>query len=174
MYQPETLPNALTQLSFSEQLTLWSVRYWAEAFRKGYSPYSVLKDAYRLAKAPDGMAALDAFMTILISGNSRTVDIRCLCCSGISPDEWRILQSLALTQERNPYAAAPLLSLFLDPTATRAILPVLKNWSACLTDGRHTLPVREQALDIARRNTFSPAPYTEESLPPKEESPALH
>ena len=175
MSQSPALPDSLTELSFSEQLTLWSLRYWADSYRKEQSPYMVMKDAYRLAKAPGGLTALDNFMTLLISGNSRTVDIRCLCCRGISADEWRILQSLALTQEKNPYAAAPLISLFLEPAATRMALPVLKEWARKLFAGNHILPVREDALAVARTHYASAEMYQKQQERGFDrERPAVH
>lgn len=150
MHTLKPLPQDLTDLSFPEQLTLWSIRYWADACRNDHSPYVILQDAYKLAKCPDSLMALDSFMTMLISGNSRPVDIRCLCCGGISVDEWRILQSLALSQQGEKHMVPRLLSHFLEPSATRLALPLIREWSLCLEGGNHIIPVRQNAVSAGQ------------------------
>ncbi|MCG8491549.1 MAG: hypothetical protein MI743_08050 [Sneathiellales bacterium] len=148
----QPLPDRLTHLSFPEQLTLWSVRLWAEGCRKGQSVHILLNDAYRLAKCEEAYLHLENFLTLMVSANCRAIDVRCLHCDGISADEWRILQSIALAQHQNAYAPAPLLSYFLEPTATRVSLPIIKQWADTLKATKLFLPLREEALAIARQN----------------------
>lgn len=151
MQTSKPLPENLTDLRFAEQLTLWSIRYWADACRSDHSPYVILKDAYKLAKCPDGLLALDSFMTLLVSGNSRPVDIRCLCCSGISIDEWRILQSLAALQRGEKHMVPRLISHFLEPSTTRIACPLIRDWAISLSAGNHRLPVRQSALSAGQQ-----------------------
>ncbi len=151
MQTSKPLPENLTDLRFAEQLTLWSIRYWADSCRNDHSPYVILKDAYKLAKSPDSLLAMDSFMTLLVSGNSRPVDIRCLCCSGISVDEWRILQSLAALQRGEKHMVPRLVSHFLEPSATRMACPLIRDWAISLGAGNHILPVRPNALSAGQQ-----------------------
>jgi len=161
MQPSKPLPQSLTDLCFPEQLTLWSIRYWADACRKDHSPYGVLKDAYKLASCSDSLLSLDSFMTLLISGNSRSVDIRCLCCGGISLDEWRILQSLALVQQGDKRVIARLISHFLEPSTTRMALPLIHEWAFNLRAGNHIIPIRSNALTAGQHYH----PSSQESAP---------
>ncbi|MEH6404729.1 MAG: hypothetical protein V7750_15240 [Sneathiella sp.] len=151
MAASETLPKNLTDLRFAEQITLWGIRYWADSFKQKHRFFNVLHDAYRLAKCPESLFSLDSFMTILIGGNCRPVDIRCLCCSGISVDEWRILQSIAVIQAGHKEEAARFISHFLEPSATRHALPILRDWANNLEQNNHMLPVRAVARSRAAR-----------------------
>ncbi|WP_169545344.1 hypothetical protein [Sneathiella aquimaris] len=174
MQRETDLPNSLNSLCFAEQLTLWSVRYWADRYREQDPASNILKDAYRLAKVEDGMISLDNFMTLLITGNCRTVDIRCLCCEGISADEWRILQSLGLAQVGKKYEIAPLLSSFLEPTSTRLALPVIRQWSAALAAAAHWLPIRKQALEVVRKNFAKASNRSEDTRAAYSANPIFH
>jgi hypothetical protein len=153
MTQPERIPQNLTDLSYPEQLTLWSIRYWSDAFRQKYSPYESLRQAYRLAKCPGGLLSLDSFMSLIIAGHSRPVDVRCPCCGGISMDEWRVLQSLALIQSGDNGSFSHLVSHFLEPAAIRNALPVLLEWAEDLSNQSLRLPVRPSIL-LAARQTY--------------------
>lgn len=147
----DELPQDLTDLRFAEQLTLWSVRYWADSYKQDHRFFHVLHDAYRLAKCPESLLSLDSFMTMLINGNCRPVDIRCLCCTGISVDEWRILQSIAVIQAGQKEEVARFISHFLEPAATRHALPILRNWANDLEKNDHSLPIRSVARSRAAR-----------------------
>jgi len=162
MASSESLPQNLTDLRFAEQLTLWGIRYWADSFKQDHRFFNVLHDAYRLAKCSESLLSLDSFMTMLISGNCRPVDIRCLCCSGISVDEWRILQSIAVIQAGQKEEVARFISHFMEPSATRHALPILRDWAQGLENNNHTLPIRPVARSRAAR--YFPADVEQTSI----------
>ncbi|MEH6546958.1 MAG: hypothetical protein V7701_11040 [Sneathiella sp.] len=142
----ETVPNHLKDLSYPEQLTLWSIRIWSDGYRQNYSPYATLREAYQHAKYSNGLIALDNLLSLVISGHSRTVDIRCPCCGGISDDEWRILQSIALAQAGDEVQVTQLISHFLEPATVRVAQPVIIGWAQELSDRSLHLPMRRLAL----------------------------
>jgi hypothetical protein len=142
----ETVPNDLKDLNYPEQLTLWSIRLWSDGYRQNYSPYAILRGAYQRAKCPNGLMALDNLLSLVISGHSRTVDIRCPCCGGISEDEWRMLQSIASVQAGDAGQVRQLMSHFLEPATVRITCSVIAGWAQALSDRSLHLPVRPRAL----------------------------
>ncbi|MFC4270869.1 hypothetical protein GQF03_03980 [Sneathiella chungangensis] len=156
MANPNPAPNKLSDLSFPEQLTLWSLRFWSDGFRQNYSPYETLREAYARANCPAGLLALDNFLSLVVAGHSRVVDFRCPCCGGISEDEWRLLQSLALVQSGGGARIADLLSHFLEPATARIARTVIYDWAGELKESGLVLPMRDgvlAAIPVARAVT---------------------
>lgn len=141
------IPDALDELSFPEQLILWTTRYWADGYRQNYSPFETLKETYRRANCPESLLLLDSFLSLMVAGRSRPVDIRCPCCDGISPDEWRILQSIALAQTGKVFQISGMISHFMEPATVRHCLPLVLEWAENLGAQNLHLPVRGQLLD---------------------------
>ena len=152
MLTREMFPDSLTDLKYPEQLTLWSVRYWSDGLRQNFSPYSTLQEAYWRAKCPRVLISLDSFLSLMIAGYSRPVDVRCLCCSGISPDEWRILQSLVAAQSGEEAEIAPLISHFLEPATVRIAKPSVLEWAEGLKDSGLILPSRPDVMRDSQLN----------------------
>ena len=143
--QKTSAATAFEGLKFIEQLALWSLRFWAESYREDRRPYDQLDQAYRLAGARDGMPAMDGFMSVVLTGHSRPVDVRCLKCGGLSPDENRILGALAATQRGRMDFAAELVGAFLQPASVRVGLSMIAAWGDSLARAGHRLPLREVA-----------------------------
>ncbi|WP_340151385.1 hypothetical protein [uncultured Sneathiella sp.] len=146
MTSPNLKPNNLTDLYFPEQLTLWGMRFWADGLQQNYSPYETLREAYSRAKCPEGLMSLDNFLSLVVAGHSRTVDIRCPCCDGISLDEWRLLQSLALAQSGSESYISDLISDFLQPATTRIAHTVISGWANELKKTGLVVPIRTAVL----------------------------
>ena len=145
---PGAPATAFEGLKFVEQLALWSLRFWAESYREDRRPYGQLDQAYRLAGARDGMPALDGFMSVVLTGHSRPVDVHCLKCGGLSPDETRILAALAACQRGRWDFAAEMIAAFLQPASVRVGLSMIVAWGDCLARAGHRLPLRE-VVDLA-------------------------
>lgn len=152
MKNSETVPTHLNDLFYPEQLTLWSIRIWSDGYRQNYSPYATLREAYQRAKCSNGLMVLDNFLSLVISGHSRTVDIRCPCCGGISDDEWRILQSIALVQAGRQEKVSRLISHFLEPATNRIAQSVIVSWAQELSDRSLQLPLRPRVLQQIKPN----------------------
>lgn len=152
MRPPEIIPDSLNDLKYPEQLTLWSVRYWSEGLRQSFSPYTTLQEAYWKAKCPRVLISLDSFLSLMVAGYSRPVDIRCLCCSGISKDEWRILQSLVAAQNGKESKIAPLISHFMEPATVRIAQSSIIEWAQGLKDCGLILPTRPGVMKQSEPN----------------------
>jgi hypothetical protein len=152
MQIPDIIPDSLTDLTFPEQLTLWSVRYWSDGLRQSFSPYTTLQEAYGRAKCPSALISMDSFLSLMVAGYSRPVDIRCLCCGGISLDEWRILQALVAAQAGETREIAPLVSHFLEPATTRIATPIILEWAQGLKDSGLLFPSRPDVMRDSQIN----------------------
>lgn len=133
-YQPV---DDFSQLTFAEQLALWSLRYWADCHKKEHSPYEALGQAYRLAKTKEAMVAFDGFMSVLVVGLYRQMDVRCLKCDGISDDEKIILTALALEQQGDSQESQNLIGRLIAPSALRIAQNMLTAWASNLAQAKH-------------------------------------
>ncbi|MEX0582097.1 MAG: hypothetical protein WD185_00385 [Sneathiella sp.] len=146
MNSPNATPNNLRDLFYPEQLTLWGMRFWSDGLQQNYSPYETLREAYTRAKCPEGLLSLDNFLSLVVAGHSRPVDIRCPCCDGISQDEWRLLQSLALAQSGSELHISDLISDFLQPATARIARNVVSGWAGELKRSGLVVPIRTPVL----------------------------
>lgn len=140
MNQP---PREFSDLNFIEQLTLWSLRHWAACHKEEQSPYETLNQAYRLAKVKDAMPAFDGFMSVLVVGLYRQMDVRCMKCGGISRDEKIVLSALAQEQRGNQDSSRSLMGRLLSPSALRIGQNMLSAWASALAKGGQVLPLRD-------------------------------
>ena len=62
------------KLPFNEQILIWSARKWFQFNGQGNSLFNTLRDAFRLARAPNAYLSLDAFLTILSSSSFETME----------------------------------------------------------------------------------------------------
>lgn len=139
----------LKDMTFSEQLCLWSIRFWADYFRRGQHPQQLLRDAYKLAGAPRAMADMDGFMSVLVSGLQAPLDIRCLHCPGISEEEFLIMEALALCQRDQVGLATTALESLIQPAALRIALPMILSWSDAMKQAGHAIPFRDWIPEIS-------------------------
>jgi len=146
------VPDNMKDLVYPEQLTLWSMRFWSDGFRQNYSAYETLREAYFRAKCPGGLLSLDNFFSLVIAGHSRPVDVRCPCCAGVSNDEWRILQALALAQAGEGIQIRQLISHFLEPATVRIAEPIILQWAQQLKDSGLILPLRSSIHQVIQKN----------------------
>ena len=147
----ERLPAVthMTDMKFAEQLCLWGVRFWADHYRQGNHPQRIIRDAFRLAGAPEAMADLDGFMSVLVSGLYQPMDVRCMKCAGISEEEFLVMEALALAQRDLPHLAEIALESLLQPAALRIALPMLSSWAANMERAGHEIPFRQWIPEIS-------------------------
>ncbi|RED48003.1 hypothetical protein [Aestuariispira insulae] len=155
----------LKDMTFSEQLCLWSVRFWADFFRRGKHPQQLLRDAYKLAGAPRAMADMDGFMSVLVSGLQAPIDIRCVHCPGISEEEFLIMEALALCQRDQIGLAETALESLIQPAALRIAMPMIQSWSDAMKQAGHAVPFRDWIPAIS-----DPASQTTETSLAKSEA----
>jgi hypothetical protein len=92
-------------LSAVENLMLWSMRAWVLDRFHGIALAEEIEEAMETIGAPEALRSLDAMMGALNGGAVRLIEVNCVCCEEVSPDELALLECLALAQ-RNRVAEA--------------------------------------------------------------------
>ena len=127
-------------LPVSEQLVLWGIRHWAAGFPLGTFRHKLLRDAFRLARAPGAALALDAFLTIVFSAREPTIDIRSPAASSVTDHEALLLSVVAHSQIQGGLKdASELLATWLHPAGRRIALPHCVDFAGHLIGGGHLL-----------------------------------
>ena len=127
-------------LPVSEQLVLWGIRHWAAGFPLGTFRHELLRDAFRLARAPGAALALDAFLTIVFSARESTIDIRPPAASSVTDHEALLLSVVAHSQIQGGLKdASELLATWLPPAGRRIALPHCVDFAGHLIGGGHLL-----------------------------------
>ena len=85
-------------LPFSEQFLVWSARMWVEGLKNGEENTLKWTEAFVRAGVADAAHVFDRLMWVLAAGASSTIDVRCVSCAQVSPDEQRLLAVLAARQ----------------------------------------------------------------------------
>ena len=128
-------------LSPVENLMLWSMRAWVLDRFHGIALAEEIEEAMDAIGAPGAMRPLDAMMGALNGGAVRLIEVNCVCCEEVSPDELALLECLALAQRDRPAEAARRLAGLAMPhtleECARAILPLARQ----LRRAGHDLPL---------------------------------
>jgi hypothetical protein len=121
-------------LDFTAQFTVWAVRSWVQAFKSKESPvreggHESFDDVTHQAFARFGLSrsalAIDSLMTVVAASASRSIDIRCVQCRLLSPDEALLIDAMAAAQSGGFFVATVALRQLMPGTAARAALPHL-------------------------------------------------
>jgi hypothetical protein len=128
-------------LRFAEQFAVWTVRVWAQGHRGAEDAWDLLREGMAKAEAgPDAMAALADFMTLVVLGRQRALDVRCIHCPNLSPDEEAMLAALAAAQAGRSDLAFFALRGCLVPAAARLAVPHAERLATALGDAGLALP----------------------------------
>lgn len=116
---------AFQDLPFGGQLLVWGMRHWVTALKSGGDFAAMTGDGFaQFGLAAAGQSLDDLFQMIAVSA-SRQIDIRCVKCQRVSPDEQLLLDCLAAAQDGHlPLGYAGLLEI-LPPAAARHAMPTL-------------------------------------------------
>jgi hypothetical protein len=121
-------------LDFTAQFTVWAVRSWVQAFKSKESAvreggHESFDDVTHQAFARFGLSrsalAIDSLMTVVAASASRSIDIRCVQCRLLSPDEALLIDAMAAAQSGGFFVATVALRQLMPGTAARAALPHL-------------------------------------------------
>jgi len=112
-------------LDFTGQFTVWAVRSWVQALKAKQSFDDITHQAFARFGLSQSAAALDRMMTVLAASASRSIDIRCVQCRLLSPDEAVVLDAMAAAQSGGFFVATVALRQLMPGTAARAALPHL-------------------------------------------------
>lgn len=133
----------LDRIAFAEQFLLWAVRRWIAQFKRGQADLSELRHAFRLARAPDALSALDELLGTLATGAQRPLDMRCVKCRSIGADEVLLLSAVAALQAGDPEPCQAILQDWLAPAAARAALRPAMVFAVLLREAGLRLPLRQ-------------------------------
>lgn len=109
----------IDSLPFASQFAIWSVRVWVTALKLEQPFEAISGNTFRRFDLMPAQEILDELMLIVANGASRQIDIRCLKCSHVSPDEMLFHDALADAQRGAAFAAYDGLRAWLAPAAAR-------------------------------------------------------
>jgi hypothetical protein len=133
----------VSALDFTAQFTVWALRSWVQAFKSRQSPvreggHLAFDDVTHRTFARFGLSrsalAIDSLMTVLAASASRSIDIRCVQCRLLSPDEALLIDAMAAAQSGGYFVATVALRQLMPGTAARAALPHLVDLSRDLSE----------------------------------------
>jgi hypothetical protein len=112
-------------LDFTAQFTVWAIRSWVQAFKAKESFDDVTHQTFGRFGLSRSAVAIDSMMTVLAASASRSIDIRCVPCRLLSPDEALLIDAMAAAQSDGFFVATVALRQLMPGTAARAALPHL-------------------------------------------------
>jgi hypothetical protein len=118
------MPN-VGALDFTTQFTVWAVRSWVQAFKAKQSFDDVTHQTFARFGLSRSALAIDSLMTVVAASASRSIDIRCVQCRLLSPDEALLIDAMAAAQSGGFFVATVALRQLMPGTAARAALPHL-------------------------------------------------
>jgi len=121
-------------LDFTAQFTAWALRSWVHAFKAKLSFDDVTHQTFARFGLTRAAAAIDGLMTVLAASAARSIDIRCVQCRLLSPDEALLIDALAAAQSGGFFVATVALRQLMPGTAARAALPHLVDLARHLGD----------------------------------------
>jgi hypothetical protein len=121
-------------LDFTAQFTVWAVRSWVQAFKSKESFDDVTHQTFARFGLSRSALAIDSLMTVVAASASRSIDIRCVQCRLLSPDEALLIDAMAAAQSGGFFVATVALRQLMPGTAARAALPHLVDLSRDLSE----------------------------------------
>ena len=121
-HEAEHGPLELASLDFPAQFVVWALRAWVQAFKSSESFDAVTHHGFTRFGLQASALALDGAMTVLAASASRPIDIRCVNCRYLSPDEAILLDAVAAAQTERHFVATVALRKIMPGTAARIAL----------------------------------------------------
>lgn len=102
--------RTLNELRLAERFVVWALREWRLRRSGGEARPETLRRGFHHADIGDGLTPFCDFMEALVAGTRRPLDVRCMNCPYISPDEDGVLDAVAAAQrDRDEIAQARLM-----------------------------------------------------------------
>jgi hypothetical protein len=106
------------QLPEPERVLLWAMRAWVIGLKRRFDVSEAIRSAFHTSRLPDATELIDALMSILACGATRTLVIECVCYPAVGDDEQRLLAAAALHQAGSGLEARFILRSMLAPAAS--------------------------------------------------------
>jgi hypothetical protein len=124
----------VSALDFTAQFTVWAVRSWVQAFKAKESFDDVTQQTFARFGLSRAALAIDSLMTVVATSAARSIDIRCVQCRLLSPDEALLIDAMAAAQSGGYFVATVALRQLMPGTAARAALPHLVDLARDLSE----------------------------------------
>lgn len=111
--------GTLDQLPFAAQFAIWAARAWVTALKLEQPFAAVSAETFHKFDLLAAEKALDTFFGIVAASASRQIDIRCLKCCYVSPDEAIFQRALTAAQTGDTFAVYTALRHWLPAAAAR-------------------------------------------------------
>lgn len=141
-----TLPTTdrrLEDLAFAEQFCVWAVRAWVHNAERASTDAVPLETGFRLAKIEPALSSLTFFLRVVQAAAVRPLEIRCLHCPQVSPDEELLLHAIGALQAGQYVSAQIVLHRYLPCSAVRATMWSLEAFAERLQRGNLRLPLND-------------------------------
>ncbi len=112
----------LEALRFAEQFTVWAIRVWVKAVQGKAPPGRLLEEGFEVAGCEAALSPLHGLMRTLAVAAERSIDVRCINCRHVSPDEVSFLRAIAGFQRGCYGEGAMLIAGYLPPAAARTAI----------------------------------------------------
>jgi len=129
-------------LAPAERWLVGAIRYWVRQLQQNESTVPALERQFERIGQPDAAQALHAFMVVVATSASRTIDVRCPNCRSVSSDEAGMLAAVASLQRDGGDAAEGILGVWLPNAAARIGRTHLAVLASGLTAAGFVLPER--------------------------------
>ncbi|WP_420349092.1 hypothetical protein [Pelagibius sp.] len=130
-------------LSLPERHLAGGVRLWVQAFRQDQDPLAAVRMHFASRTASDPGLSLHAVLRNTTLAATRSIDVRCLRCPGLSPDEARLLGAIAWLQREQVEPAELALGSWLPRAALRLSLDAARGLAGSLAREGYLLPLRD-------------------------------
>jgi len=117
----DPLPSEIMveSLPVPERFVLWAVRRWVDDVRQGTRESPHLADGFAAAQLSDALPDFLVMMEAIAGGVRRPLEVRCLPCNRVSPDEAILFDVVRCGQAHDCPSLFRLFSVVLKPAATR-------------------------------------------------------
>ncbi len=134
--------DRMVDLTPVERLTVLALRGWVGAIKRGEGEPNDLPELFAQLGAADAAPALAGLLRLTSATAMRQVDVRCVGCPHLSPDEARVLMAVAGLQRRELEPAFEALSAWLPPRAITIGLDMARDIALALDRAGQALPMR--------------------------------
>lgn len=141
----------IESLPFASQFAIWAARAWVTALKLEQPFEAIDGGTFRKLDLMPAQEALDSLFMIIAGSATRPIDIRCLKCRQVSPDEMIFHQALSAAQHGEAFAAYHELRAWMPPAAARIGFTSLATLANLLTQANLRLAPRDASSD--RRET---------------------
>ena len=156
-------------LTPSERVVVTGMREWVGCYQKGQDGLAVMVDHFADWGVPNAGYSLDAVLNVTVIATIRRVDVRCVKCPGLSPDEARLLDAVAALQHGVADGSQIAVAGWLPQAALRIALESLRGLAFYLLQAQLLLPPRVWDF-IALERRQAPAADPD----PDRQRPVLH